>query len=202
MFRGVHSKWLTAIQSFYSLWWRTIKLTLVKKDQQVLRYRWNNHVLITYYVTMTTAKQSFFRTLWLAMMHHHTKYGYCAKFCYKRLSCSEHNFCTKEGRQADSNTPPNYDLIYKFSHQFWCLALSVWNMVQTCKAQQIIKHCYCIRSVTLSTNRILCETLQDSWLTCSARQLDAQANAGQYMGVLFLTWIKNMQQVFLMSPNK
>ena len=60
-----------------TLWWCAIKPSLVAKGSagQILK----RHILITIPVTLTltlkTANQSFWQTIWLIMMHHHTTFG-------------------------------------------------------------------------------------------------------------------------------
>ena len=50
-----------------------------KKDQQLRWYSRNHHILIIWAVTLTltlmVAKQSFQKTVWLMVIHHHTKFG-------------------------------------------------------------------------------------------------------------------------------
>ena len=61
-------------------------------------YSRNNHILITVitkYVSLTIAKQSFLKTLWLMMMYHHTM------FDYKRLNISEHHHLDKHSMKFE-----------------------------------------------------------------------------------------------------
>ena len=76
-----------------SLWWHTIKLCLVARDQKLKTCSRNSCILITWALTMTMtlkfAHHSFPITLQLMMMHHHTT------FCYKRLCDLEVSVRTK-----------------------------------------------------------------------------------------------------------
>ena len=72
-----------AIQSFH----KTIQLMIschqtkwfkLQKDQQVRRYIRKSSLVtwsFTVALTLTTANQYFWKTIWLMMMHHHTKFG-------------------------------------------------------------------------------------------------------------------------------
>ena len=89
------------LTKYSSLGWWTVQFNLPPKDQQFSRYGRNNHIwlyehslwpwtwrqqtnLLAWHCDLEDSKQFFFpMTLWLMMLHHHTKLG------YKMFSSSE-----------------------------------------------------------------------------------------------------------------
>ena len=62
-----------------TLWWCAIKPSLLAEGISSSENILKSHILITLFLTVTltlkTANQSFWKTIWLMMMHHHTKFG-------------------------------------------------------------------------------------------------------------------------------